>query len=362
MKKLIAVVLIMAMSATLFAACKSADQTGASSGETSTDAAQETDEGSQAQDSDEIKPGETGYDLNGKSVGFGCPMLSVEFFASMSTEFEHFFTSRGAKYTALSADGNPATQVENIENFVSMGTDILILFLVDESAATDAMIKAREAGVYVVVVANIMKDPNSYDTCITVDQYESGEVGAKECAAWVDATFPDAEAGTIDVILLYTTSESGLLVRVEAMKTLAELTDKVKLYEYDLGAETSQDGAMEYAEQALMEHPDAKLIFCYGSVMALAADEVAMKQVTDKDHFAIIGIDSIDVVLDRIGKSTTNESLIRKSIKLGVGTPYTTFEIVTGEWAGELQDGVFHEECIVIDPSNYEEYYSAQFD
>jgi ABC-type sugar transport system substrate-binding protein len=242
------------------------------------------------------------------------------------------------------------------------GTDILIAFLLDESSATDALIKAREAGVYVVVIANVMKDPNAFDVCITVDQGESGVVGAQVASVWIDENYPDAADRSIDVVSLVSTSEAGTIARVEGMRTLPDINKKVNMYEYDLGADQSQEISMRFSEQAFLEHPDAKVFFCYGSGMSLGADEVAMKQVSDKDGFAIIAIDSIDVVLDGIGKSSSNESLIRRTVKLGAGTPYTVFQIVTGEWSSKLVDKVYHEECVVINPSNYQDYYSSKFD
>ncbi|MDR1598650.1 MAG: sugar ABC transporter substrate-binding protein [Oscillospiraceae bacterium] len=305
--------------------------------------------------------GHLGYDVSGKKVGFSRITLTVEFFSAMSDEFEGFFTSRGAKYTALSADANPATQVENIENFITMGTDILIVFLVDESAATDALIKARQAGLYVVVIANVMRDADAYDVCVTVDQRESGLFGAQTASDWIDEKYPDAPDSSIDVVLLVSTSEAGTITRVEGMRALMDINKKVTVYEYDLGSDQSQEIAMRYTEQAFLEHPNAKLFLCYGSGMALGADEVAMKQAADKDGFAIICVDSIDVVLDAIGRSTGNGSLIRRAIKLGAGTPFTVYSIVTGDWADKLRDKVYHEECAVVGPENYTEYYSSKF-
>ncbi|MDR1263374.1 MAG: sugar ABC transporter substrate-binding protein [Oscillospiraceae bacterium] len=306
--------------------------------------------------------GQLGYDVSGKKVGFSCITLTVEFFSAMSDEFEHFFTSRGAKYTALSADMNPATQVENIENFVTMGMDVLIVFLVDEYAATDALVKARQAGLYVVVIANVMQNADAYDVCVTVDQRESGLYGAQVASDWIDEKYPDAADSSIDVVLLVSTSEAGTVARVEGMRTITNINPKINVYEYDLGSDQSQEISMRYSEQAFLEHPDAKLFLCYGSGMALGADEVAMKQVSDKDDFAIICIDSIDVVLDAIGRSVENGSLIRRAVKLGAGTPFTVYSIVTGDWADKLRDKVYNEECTVIGPDNYLNYYASKFD
>ena len=314
-----------------------------------------------AAESTKALPGDPGYDLNGKLVGFSCPFLAVEFFSSMSDEFENFFVAHGARYIVLSADGNPATQVENIENFITMGTDVLILFLVDESAATDALISARASGVYVVVVAHVMDNTDAYDVCITVNQYESGVAGAQMAAEWINTNYPNAAPGSIEVAMLISTAQEGTNPRNDGMRVITELTDKAKIYEYDLGDQRSQAAAMQYVEQVFLEHPDVKLFLCFGSEMALAADEVAMSKVTDREGFAIIGVDSIDVILDRIGASETDQSLIRGAIKLGFGTPYTVYQIVIGEWADKLADNVYPEECVFVGIDNYINYYSARF-
>jgi len=310
----------------------------------------------------QTRPGEAGYDLSGKLVGFSCPQLTDEFFSSMSDEFDRLFSSQGARYVALSADWNPASQVDNIENFVTMGADVLILFFVDESAATDALIKAREAGVYVIAVADVMKDPDAYDVCINVDQYESGVYGARLAADWIDQKYPDAAPGSIDMALLESTAIPGLNPRNDGLDSITGMTDKLNIYKYDLGADDTESAAMQYADQAFLEHPNTKAFLCFSAAMSLGADEVSMSNVADKDGFAVFGVDAIDAVLDRVGGSAAGGSLIRGVVKLGVGTPYTVSQIVTGEWADKLVDKVYHEECIVIDPSNYAQYYSSNFD
>ena len=72
-----------------------------------------------------------GADLTGKKVGFSSLMMSSEFFTDMSNQMQAYFEERGMQYSVADANGDPQTQIQTIENFVQMGMDYIICFVVD---------------------------------------------------------------------------------------------------------------------------------------------------------------------------------------------------------------------------------------
>ena len=162
-KKIVAVLLAFGLTFSLMACGSSAGtQTGASGGtdEAQEEPAEETDV-QEAQDeaqpesegqetagdvAEAVEDGAQGADLTGKKVGFSALMMSSEFFTDMSNQMEAYFTEHGMEYSVADANGNAQTQIQTVENFVSMGMDYIICFVVDASSISDSLIKAREGG------------------------------------------------------------------------------------------------------------------------------------------------------------------------------------------------------------------------
>ena len=60
-------------------------------------------------------------------------------------------------------------QIGQINDMLSMGIDVLVLTPVDLESLTDVLKKAKEKGVYIVVVDSNVKDETLVDCTITSD-------------------------------------------------------------------------------------------------------------------------------------------------------------------------------------------------
>lgn len=305
--------------------------------------------------------GEKGVDLNGAKVGFSVPTLSAEFFVNMSNQIEDYLAPYGVELTTLSADTNPATQIENVENFTTIGMDVVILFLVDNEALTDTLIKARENGVYIIVIGTILENKDAVDCCINVDQNEAGVVAAQMMAKWVDETFPDAEDGSIEVAVMTARTNDSGIARSEGMLTVADYSSKINMVgEYEVPGENDTALAQQYAETIFTQHPEVDAILCYGSDMAIGANEIAMQKAANVAEFCIITVDIPVVVMDDIKLAETNEAVIRGTVALGAGTPYTIYQLISGEWSDQIgEDKWFREPCYEVTIENWDEFYTG---
>lgn len=357
MKKSISLILALVMVLSLFAGCG-----GSSDKDVETTAAPVVEETVGAEDvADAVVAGigEKGVDLNGAKVGFSAVTLDSEFFVNMANQIEAYLEPYGVDFTALSADANAATQIENIENFTTMGMDVVVMFLVDNEALVDTLVKARQNGVYIIVIGTILENKDAVDACINVDQAESGEVAAKQMAAWVDATFPDAEDGSIEIAVMTARTNDSGISRSDAMLKVAEYSSKIKMVgEYEVPGENDSVLAQQYAETIFTQYPNVKGILCYGSDMAVGANEIALQKAANVAEFCIVTVDTPTVILEGIKASENNESVIRATVALGAGTPYTIYQLISGEWADQIgEDKWFREPCYEVDLSNWADYY-----
>ncbi|MCD7746536.1 MAG: sugar ABC transporter substrate-binding protein [Lachnospiraceae bacterium] len=299
-----------------------------------------------------------GADLTGKKVGFSALMMSSEFFTDMSNQMEEYFTGYGMEYEVADANGNAQTQIQTVENFVSMGMDYIICFVVDASSISDSLVKAREEGAFIIVIGTVLDNADAYDVCINISQKESGQVEAQLAAAWIEETFPDAEDGSIKVGLLTNSENEDAVSRCDGLREIEEYTSKAVIVEEH---ETTQaDGAsvpQSYAEMMLMNNEDLKVILTYGTDQGQGANEAVMASGIDTDEFAVFTVDTAEFIREKIRGSVTGDSVIRGTVMLGEGTPMTCYKLMDGSWSDRVVDKVYSERCIEITPDTIDEYY-----
>ncbi|MDE7048634.1 MAG: substrate-binding domain-containing protein [Lachnospiraceae bacterium] len=375
-KKIVAVLLAFGLTFSLMACGSSAGaQTGASggTGEAQEEPAEETDV-QEAQDeaqpesegqetagdvAEAVEDGAQGADLTGKKVGFSALMMSSEFFTDMSNQMEAYFTEHGMEYSVADANGNAQTQIQTVENFVSMGMDYIICFVVDASSISDSLIKAREGGAFIIVIGTVLDNKDAYDVCISISQNESGITEAKMAAEWIDATFPDAEDGSIEVGLLTNSENEDAVARCDGLREIVNFTSKAVIVEEH---ETTQaEGAaagQTYAEMMLMNNPDLKVILTYGTDQGQGANEAVMKDSSiNSEEFAVFTVDTAEFIRNKVKESANGTSVLRGTVMLGEGTPMTCYNLMDGTWSGRVEDKVYSEECIMITPETISEYF-----
>lgn len=299
-------------------------------------------------------------DLTGKKVGFSALMMSSEFFTDMSDQMETYFTERGMEYNVADAAGNAQTQVQTVENFVSMGCDYIICFVVDKASIGDSLKKARESGAFVIVIGTVLEDKDAADVCINISQKESGEVEAQMASDWIDKTFPNAADGEIKVALLTNSENEDAVDRCDGLRTIEDINSKVTIVEEH---ETTQaEGAaagQTYAEMEIMNNPDLKVILTYGTDQGQGANEAVMaNSQINKDEFAVFTIDTAEFIRDKVRESASGDSVLRGTVMLGEGTPYTCYNLMDGSWMDRVEDGVYSERCIMITPDTIDEYFA----
>ena len=358
MKKRIASAVMATIMAASLAACGSASAPAPAAAEpaqqeTAEEAKEETaaKESAEEESTEEAKPaGEVmeyltyeergiGYEdeewfPKGSKLGMSTMTLGAEFFSALDESMHEYFEQGGYEMVTVSFEGNAATQVSDIENLMNMGCDAIMLFVSDREAVKDVCRKAVEQGIKVYPIATWMDDRSTYTYCQGTDQYQTG-VGAAEMAAdWIEATFPDAADGSIEVAVIGNSQTEDSQARTDGMYTIEQLTSKAKVVEmFDLsGATDANMKAQEYADIMTGKYPDLKVILAYGVDSELGSNEVYMRDASlDREHFGIFGVDSSMVAYEQIGLSRNNESVIRGTYNLGDDLAMSMYCLATGQ-------------------------------
>lgn len=244
-------------------------------------------------------------------IGFAAAGMSSEYNMMVYDGLTALAEEEGVELTTLSCEGDVAKQIEQIDTLVTMGVDCIIIFPVDAGSCTDALVKAREAGIK-VVTTDINVGREAYDTAYNYSEEALGRACAKMAADWIDATFPDAAPGTVEFAIIGAGFSEQSLARGEYQSTVTEYTDKAKLVEVDnVGLENYATLTEQYTDVLLQNYPNLACIVGFTDTMALISDEIILQTDKDLDHFAQFTVDLSKNCFDAIVASGENGSTIR---------------------------------------------------
>ena len=302
----------------------------------------------------------------GKTIKVGLSMgtLQTDFTIKLATEIENAADGYdNVELTTISADGDANKQAMNIDNFVTMGMDAILVYPVEPEVCADAMKRAREAGIYVVIVDQIPEDRDSFDIGISVSMHDLG-VGVCEMASdWIDVTFPDAENGSVKCATIGVWATEQFAERCDVFNEIANYNSKAVLVDsYDVGIANFMTETAQDVEILLQKHPDINVIMCFTDAQAVIAEEAIEKNKEiyglDTEKIGIFTVDHSTASFELLAKSADKESCLLgiTTTNLGVGKIMFDCGMKTYD-ISNLEDGkILYQPITKISTENMEDY------
>ncbi|MCH5258354.1 MAG: substrate-binding domain-containing protein [Lachnospiraceae bacterium] len=189
-RKLLSALLSAAMVAVLLTGCGSGSDTGSSAGsDTGADAGTTTEAPAPTDDAD------TGADTSsanagGSKIGISMPTQSLERWNRDGEYLDEQFKAAGYETILTYSDNDAGRQVNDIQNMLAEGVNLLVIAAIDGEALNTVMNEAAEAGVQVIAYDRlIMNDAVSY--YVSFDNYTVGKLQGQ----FVESTLDLANAG-----------------------------------------------------------------------------------------------------------------------------------------------------------------------
>ena len=249
-------------------------------------------------------------------VCFAISSLGNDFMSNLNSSFQAKFTEAGYQFESASADGSAQKQIEQIENFVAMGADIIIVMAVEANGLTDVCQRAMDAGTAIYAFTTNTKAYTIYrganDTII-------GNRIAEMASEWVDAAFPDAEDGSVNCAIFRYMDSEETVERSDALAYIADINSKVAIVA-EVEVAYTTEAAMAASENLAQTNPDIDLVLCYNGGMGIGVNSYVYTPSsvwTDYEHFGVFGSDKTDEMLALIEASKTNEAVYRGTAVMG---------------------------------------------
>lgn len=291
-------------------------------------------------------------------LGIVWPTLGIEFYADFAELMKSQAEEDGWKAEITSFDFDQATQVTQLENFVSMGVTDICTIALDPDGLNDTCKAIREKGIKVHFFAMGPSDLDALDTVTVANQYDIGMNIAGVTSDWVDATFPDAADGSVKGVIIGLPTDAENINRDQGIKDGLAQNSKIDVVKvYDLAVQDNV-AAQAAFETAMLENPDINFVCCHFASFALAIDETAMaRNDINHDEFALFSGDWDTIIGGRVKSSVNDESLIRGLGAYDNNATLKQFPVIRGDYDDELNDQKQYEFFVMkVTPENVDEY------
>ncbi len=234
--------------------------------------------------------------LKGKKLGITIQSLQNAYWAGVMTALGEVLEAAGAEYTIVGCNDSSATQISQIENFVSAGCDLIMVHPSDANAVEDACADARNFGIKVMCWDDPMENTDANWILSNTDLgIAIGELAGDFISKYYTAD-KKAEVTVIGYpqtkILLE--RENGINI---GLKNKADGKYEIVATQAAIEANLAQN-AMETILQA---HPDCRVVTGIGAGAMIGADE-ALQIFTGGNIPEDMGVFTTDVTKQQLGQ------------------------------------------------------------
>lgn len=230
----------------------------------------------------------------GKKIGITVQSLQNAYWAGVMTAVQEELEAAGADVTIVSCDDSSATQIGQIENFISAKCDLIMAHPSDAPAIEDAMAEARAAGIKTMCWDDPMENT---DANWVLENTQLGRVIGELAADFINKYY--SEDNKAQLIMIGYPQTTILLEREEGiMEALnANAAGKFEVVANQAGIDAI--AAQTAVETTLQAHPNAKVVTGIGAGAMIGADEalnIATGGVIPED----MGVFTADVTMQQL--------------------------------------------------------------
>ena len=213
------------------------------------------------------------------------PWSMAETFA---VDFSHAATeaieAKGWKAVTMDPKGNWAEEYTIIQNLITQGIDGIIYTAIDADGANDVIAEVKKAGIPIVGY-DCLSSAGTEDAAVRYDDAKGGELAAQEC---MKALNNKADAKI--VVFEDDPSISSSTLRVNAFCKYIEDNFPNATVILNRSQDKTADGCYIWATDMITAYPDADAFFCYWNECTMATYN-ALQDAGKKDVF-VIGYDA----------------------------------------------------------------------
>lgn len=252
-------------------------------------------------------------------VGVSISTLSNPFFVTLEEGVNELAGENGTEIVSVDAQDDSAKQINDIDDLIQQGVDILLINPVDSAAITPAVESANNAGIPVVMM------DRSSEGGEVVTLVASNNIAGGEMAAEYIQEISGDQARTVQ--LEGTPGASATRERGEGFQNVAEGSLEV------LDSQTANFDRAEgltVMENILQAHSGIQAVFAQNDEMALGAIE-AIKGAGLEDEIQVIGFDGTEDGIAAVEDGRLSATVAQQPEEMGKLSLQAAYDFFAGE-------------------------------
>jgi ribose transport system substrate-binding protein len=215
-----------------------------------------------------------------KSIGVSLGSMGNPFFVALANgaTAQAKAINPNVKVTAVGFEYDLNKQVEQINNFIAAGVDMILLNPGDPKAITPAIKRAQAAGIVVMAVDTAAEGA---DATVTTNNVQAGEIA---CQYIVDKL-----GGKGDVIIQNGPQVSAVIDRVNGCKAVFAKAPGIKVLSDDQDAKGSREGGLNVMQGHLTRFAKIDAVFAINDPQAIGTDLAATQ--AGRNNIIITAVD-----------------------------------------------------------------------
>jgi ribose transport system substrate-binding protein len=260
-------------------------------------------------DATKAAPASTATKSHALKIGMSFQELDNPYFAVMKQAFDDAGHAIGAELFVTDARPDVTKQINDIEDLVQRGIDILLINPTDSAGVEGAVRSAKKAGVVVVAVDAQANGP--IDAFVGSKNYDAGFLAGEYLARILNGRGSVAILDGIPVV--------PILERVRGFKAAIAKYPGLTLVDTQNGKQ-ERSIALSVTENMIQSHPDLAGLFSVndgGALGALAAIDASGKKI------ALVSVDGLAEVVNAIVKGGAFKATVaqfpRDQVRIALG-------------------------------------------
>ena len=241
------------------------------------------------------------------------PSTDIEILVNMMDYLKDQLTAKGIDFQLSGAMFENTKYIELIENYVTMGADVIVIIPMDTAAIKDAVLAAEAAGTHVVFVSSPPEYGDSISGGIYSDYYEVGYLAGEMACAWAKETYSDLDQ--IPIAITTAESDADSISRSSGMRDAINEDEKCYVV-YEGYNTTSADDGYSFAEEVMTVHPDTRVFLMYESDPAIGVNNYVQAYLQGHSdlsfaNFGVFGVGYSGTAAELIESAKEDGSAVR---------------------------------------------------
>ncbi|MEH0580678.1 sugar ABC transporter substrate-binding protein [Streptomyces sp. B21-108] len=252
------------------------------------------------------------------TIGLAVANLQADFFNQIKQSVEAEAKKKGVKVVVADARGDAATQVNQIQDFISRQVSAIIYIPAGATAASVPVKAAERAKIPVITVDRNPSDAPG-KSFIATDSVDA----AKTLGQWVIKQ----KDGQLAILQ----GQIGTTPQVDRQKGFGQALAQapgIKVVTQQT-ADWAQDKAFSVAQDMLQAHPGIDIFWGQADAMALGAAQ-AVKSADGKKRL-IVGFDGDFAGLKAVRNGTIDATMVQQTQKMGRMSVDTALDVINGK-------------------------------